>query len=290
MNRITRVWPVFVVALIWSVFLALRAFVTNEGPKEVSAVPQFHEYRPPAAEDRPSPPQRHEKKLVREKIAKENVSKETNDQVRVPSPSPVPELPATSQVPQNDPARDVPKALVVAEARKISAQASSPAPATDGPVPNVTGMSNVRPSNDQPGVVAEIHPSKPAVATDPGIESQIPMKDLPKVAARTLTGAMLTIEIQPPSGIGRDQYLQEMGAQRVNNAQLWDTQVIQRYELSGQVYVFRLADGGRVLLPPLMLARIISALEVKTKGAPLYRGRILLGPQGQISVTEAEVL
>ncbi len=101
---------------------------------------------------------------------------------------------------------------------------------------------------------------------------------------------MLTIEIQPPTGVTRDHYLTHLGARRVNDAQLWDTNVITQFELSGQVYVFRLSDGGRVLLPPTILSRIITALEKETKGAPLYRGRIHLGPLGQVTVKEVEVL
>ena len=101
---------------------------------------------------------------------------------------------------------------------------------------------------------------------------------------------MLTIELQPPGGVSRDNFLSGLGARRVNESQLWDTSVISKFELSGQVYVFRLSDGGRVLLPPGILARIIGTLEKETGGAPLYRGRIRLGPMGEVTVTEVEVL
>ena len=50
MGRILRFWPAFVVGIIWTLFLAVRIFMSSEPAKDVASAPQFFEYHKPLAE------------------------------------------------------------------------------------------------------------------------------------------------------------------------------------------------------------------------------------------------
>ena len=286
MRGITRFWPALVVGCLWLTFLTIRAFVSPNQPAETQAAPEFFEYKRPDIALKPVETKHRPIKPARENVAKPPPPEESVAQERVQSPSPAPaELPKISA--QADP----PSAPVEERTTK---HASDPAPVpthvqVPAPDPDIrtvdAGQTSTTESATSPAREQSLPDRRPSED-----DQTIALSDLPRIAERTLKGAMLTIEIQPPSGISRDKFLSNLGAQRVSETQLWDTNVIARFELSGQVYVFRLSDGGRVLLPPVILSKIITELEKETGGAPLYKGRIRLGPLGEITVKEVEVL
>ncbi len=282
MDILKRIWPALVVGALWLIFLALRLATPDGAAKTVSMTPQFYDYHRPAVEEKTPAKEPHPLTKETRRVQSPSTDplprpvqaeKSTEEKVEAPPP-PTPAEPA--------PVKEAPPAVA---SKSVSAEVPSPA---------ISTPLNPAPVVEQPAV-ASIPAA--AVVASPGVEvahisdtpppAPISLDELPQAVNRTIKGAMLTIELEPPAGTDRDEFLESLGARRVNELQLWDTQVIRKYELSGQVYVFKLSGGGRVLLPPLLLARIISAIEAETNGELLYRGRILLGPQGRITVREA---
>ena len=268
MNIFKRIWPALVVGALWLVFLALRLAMSGGDPKEISTTPQFYEYHRPVVEEKlPTKEQRPPKKESRK--------------VQALSAAPLPR-PVQTEIPAED------KVATVQSSPLLLPTGEEPGEGGTAPSVQQTAIENSAPSVDHPAPssvptpAAEVSPVADAPSPAP-----ISLDELPQAVNRTIKGAMLTIELDPPTGTARDDFLQSLGARRVSELQLWDTDIIRKYELSGQVYVFKLSGGGRILLPPTLLARIISAIETQTNGELLYRGRIQLGPQGRIVVKEA---
>ena len=286
MNILKRIWPALVVGALWLVFLALR-LAMSDGSADVSTTPQFYEYHRPAVEEKLPAKEPH--LLMKE--ARKVQSLSAAPLSRPVQPEKLAELTVSTPI-ASAPTISSPIAAEPTISSPLEGEAGRGAPVH--PTAIVSPVVETTPA--QTVVVPVAHTadsqmsngatSSASIAGEPS-PAPIPLDELPQAVNRTIKGAMLTIELDPPAGTGRDEFLQSLGARSVSELQLSDSDIIRKYEMSGQVYVFKLSGGGRVLLPPMLLARIISAIEAKTGGDLLYRGRILLGPQGRIIVKEA---
>lgn len=255
MARIFRVWPMAVIVLFWTAFFVAKTTLSKSAQNEVVEIskPTFVAIQPTAVQP---PAYSHPNPPERKALPK-------TDAVSVP--------PAQSSAPE-----------VAASTRQAEAEEFTEAAKEEPVEAEVSQEVSEKPAASTAGI--RVTPGQPSLKDHSG-------EDLASAAANTLKGVFLTIELSPPGGIGRDQFLQQLGARQVTDADLWDSSVIERYELAGQVYVFRLSNSNdRILLPPAILGNIVTAVRQKTAGAPLYRARIVLGPQGRVTVTDAEIL
>jgi len=255
MIRIFRAWPMVVIGLFWTAFFVAKTTLSKSAQigEVENSTPMFVAIQPTAVQP---PTQSHPNPPERKAIPK-------TDAVSVP--------PARPSAPES-----------AASTRHVEAEESTEEVDEESVEAEVSQEVLEKPAASTAGI--RVKPGLPSLKDHSG-------EDLASAAANTLKGVFLTIELSPPGGIGRDQFLQQLGARQVTDADLWDSSVIDRYELAGQVYVFRLSNSNdRILLPPAILGNIVTAVRQKTAGAPLYRARIVLGPQGRVTVTDAEIL